>query len=157
MPLKLSINTFRAAFQPRSVLTDVSPSISCFVHFHPRGDNIGGVAEEREPHVFDVEIVKRLPYCAVELVPLVNKISVVSQVGFWLAHSSVCDDRVGHVRKQTPYVTHPPAKLFGSRRTGDKITLSCVESTDECSDTGAWSSQPREVERITLNECIPPI
>ena len=64
-------------FQHWSVPTDVSPGISCFVYLHPGGDDVGGIAEEWEPHVFDVEIVERLPYCSIELVTLVNGISAV--------------------------------------------------------------------------------
>jgi len=47
------------------------------VYLHPGGDDVGGIAEEWQPHVFNVEVVKRLPYCPVELMTLVNEISAV--------------------------------------------------------------------------------
>ena len=47
------------------------------MHLHPGGDDVGGIAEEWQPHVFDVEIIERLPYCPIKLVTLVNEISAV--------------------------------------------------------------------------------
>lgn len=63
--------------QLQSALTDVPPGITSLVYFHPRGDNIRGIAEKWQPHVFDVKIVERLPHCTVELVTLINEISGV--------------------------------------------------------------------------------
>lgn len=77
MPLDWLISAFCGVFRPRSTLTDVPPGISCFVYLHPGGDDVGGIAEKWQPHVFNVEIVECLPYCSVELVTLVNGISTM--------------------------------------------------------------------------------
>ena len=77
MLLDLPVSTFRKGFKPQPALTDVPPGISCFMNLHPRGDDVGGVTEERKPHVFNVEIVERLPYCSVEFVTLVNEVSAM--------------------------------------------------------------------------------
>ena len=53
------------------------------MYLHPGGDDVGGIAEERQPHVFDVEIIKRLPYCSVELVTLIDEISTMSVTTYW--------------------------------------------------------------------------
>jgi len=55
-----------------SVLTDIPPGVSCFVYLHPGGNDVGSIAEEWQPHVFNVEVVERLPYCPIELVTLIN-------------------------------------------------------------------------------------
>ena len=83
MPLHRSISTSHGRFKPRLPLTDVPPGVSCFVYLHSGCDNVGGVAEEWQPHVFDVEIVESFPYRSVELVTLTNEISTMSVTAIW--------------------------------------------------------------------------
>jgi len=141
MPLHRPISTSHRGFRSRLPLTDVPPCVSCFVYLHPGCDNVGGVAEEWQPHVFNVEIVERFPYRSVELVTLTNEISAMSVTTIWRADRCVCDDRVSHIREKTPNITHPPAELFGASRAGDKITFSRVKPTNECPNTGACDTQ----------------
>lgn len=157
MPLGSAVNTFCRTFWPRSALTDIPPGVPCFVHLHPRSDNVGGIAKEWQPHVFDVKIVERLPYSAVEFVTLINEINAVSPLPYRRADRCVCDDGVSHVREEAPYITHPPAKLFSSRGTGDNITFPRIKSTDKRSDAGTCGSRPCKVQHITVGEHIPPI
>ena len=141
MLLHRPINTSHRSFKPRSILTAVPPGISRFMYLHPRGNDIGGIAEERQPHVFNMQIIERLPYRSVELVTLANGISARSAAIVLVADRCVCDDRISHIREQSPDITHPPAELFSASRARDKITFSRVKATDECPDTGAYGAR----------------
>ena len=54
-------------------LTNESPSIASLVYFHPRRRDIRCIAEEGQPHIFDMQIVERFVKRAVELMPLIEK------------------------------------------------------------------------------------
>lgn len=69
------------------------------MYLHPGGNDVSGIAEEWQPHVFNVEIVERFPYRSVELVTLTNDISTMSVTAIWWADRCVCDDRVSHIRE----------------------------------------------------------
>jgi len=83
MPLHRSSARLTYVFKSGLPLTDVPPGVSCFVYLHPGCDNVGGVAEEWQPHVFNVEIVECFPYRSVELVTLTNEISATSVTTIW--------------------------------------------------------------------------
>ena len=157
MPLRWSVSTSRRGFKLLLILTDVPPGVSCFVYLHPGGDDVGGVAEEWQPHIFNVEIVECLPYCSVELVTLINEISTMYVTIVSRTNRCVCDNGVSHVREQTPNITHPPTELFSTSRTSDNVAFSRVKTANKCPDTGACSPQQCEVEYFNFNEHIPPM
>jgi hypothetical protein len=50
--------------------TNEPPSITSLVYLHPRRGDVRCIAEEREPHIFDMQIVERFVKRPVEFMPL---------------------------------------------------------------------------------------
>lgn len=56
-------------------LTDKSPSVTSLVYLHTRSRDICGIAEEWQPHIFDMQVIECLVQRSVELVSLIRHVS----------------------------------------------------------------------------------
>lgn len=52
------------------MLTDITPRITRLVDIHGGSVDIGGVAKEWQPHIFNVEVVEGLVYRPIEFMTL---------------------------------------------------------------------------------------
>ena len=54
------------------LLTDKPPSVTSLVYLHTRCRDVRSIAEEWQPHIFDVQIIECLVESSVELVSLIH-------------------------------------------------------------------------------------
>lgn len=79
------------------------------MYFLNRLQNVGRVTEERQPHVFNMRVVKAFVNRPIEFVP-----------------GRIRDNWPGKIRRQSPHIAHSHAELLRSRSAGNKISFHCV-------------------------------
>ena len=117
-------------------LTNKPPSVTSLVYLHTRCCDVRSIAEEWQPHIFDVQIIKCLVETSVEFVSLIrlsarDETQIKNCTDSCVGYQRICD-----IRQQTPNITHSSTKLLRASRAGYEVDFLCIQATNEGADTG---------------------
>ena len=119
-------------------LTDKPPSVTSFVYLHTRSGDVCSIAEEWQPHVFDVQIIECLVERSVELMSLIHRVSETNQKKEDCTDSCVGHQRVCDIRQHTPYIAQSSTKLLRASRAGYEVDFLRIQTADKGSNTGTF-------------------
>ena len=74
--MRLGVSIIQCEHTKYPWLTDKPPSVTSLVYLHTRSRDVRSIAEEWQPHIFDVQIIECLVKRSVKLVSLIHPISL---------------------------------------------------------------------------------